>query len=311
MYRRGWHYYRDLSLLVLLLLCMVAAGIYALYHPLYWILVLLLWMIRTPVQNAFVFAHPSRRFGWMPPHNLEFKEVTFQSGDSLTLFGRFIPSRNQATILLLHGLGSATNDMLIYAEFLVSAGYGVFLFDLRAHGSSDGDTSTFGLHEANDVLGAIDFLCGRVDVNGGRLGALGISLGAQAALRGALKTDKLRALVLEGLGPAVLEDHGGRPKTLLRWFNYPANWIYYHVYYFMIGGKDSGVLDVIDKISPRPLLLIASGPKDIYFSRLFYDAAREPKVIWELPDGKHGAAILQDSRAYAQRVIGFFNKALL
>jgi dipeptidyl aminopeptidase/acylaminoacyl peptidase len=201
--------------------------------------------------------------------------------------------------------------MLLHAEFLASAGFGVFMIDLRAHGSSDGDTSTYGLREAEDVAGAVDFLLTRIDVNGKKIGALGISLGAQAALRGALKTDDLRALVLEGLNPSVLSDHGGRPHSLLRWLNYPTNWLYYKLYHFMTGGKDSGVLEVIGKVSPRPILLIASDEKDIYFNRLFYQAANEPKELWEIPDGEHGAAILKDSQTYIQRVVEFFNKALL
>ncbi|HKG53921.1 MAG TPA: alpha/beta fold hydrolase, partial [Anaerolineales bacterium] len=94
-----------------------------------------------------------------------------------------MPGRNHATILLIHPLGSSDGDMLIHAEFLANAGYGVFMIDLRAHGSSDGDTSTFGLREADDIVGAVDYLLTRLDVNGQKIGALGISLGAQAALR--------------------------------------------------------------------------------------------------------------------------------
>ena len=185
------------------------------------------------------------------------------------------------------------------------------MIDLRAHGSSDGDTSTFGLCEAEDVAGAVDYLLSRLDVNGQKIGALGISLGAQAALRGALKTDCLRALVLEGLGPVTLSDHGGKPKSLRRWINYPFNWIYYHVYEFMIGGKDTSVMEAISQIAPRPILLIASGEKDIYFNRLFFQAANEPKGLWELHHGEHGGAILEDSRIYMQRVVEFFDKTLL
>ena len=311
MYRKSWRYYRDSILVWSLFFLLLATAGYALRHPVYWIAVLLIWFIRNPTLNAFSFAHPYRRFGWIPESSLNFRGVTFPSRDGLTLFGRFLPARNHATILLLHPLGSSNTNMLIYAEFLANAGYGVFMIDLRAHGSSDGDTSTYGWREAEDVAGAVDYLLHRLDVNGQKIGVLGISLGAQAALRGALQTDCLRALVLDGLGPVSLSDHGGQPKSLRRWVNYPSNWIYYRVYEFMIGGKDTSVMKAIAQIAPRPILLIASGEKDIYFSRLFFQAAKEPKELWELPDGEHGAAILKDSHAYMRRVIEFFNKALL
>ena len=311
MYRKSWRYYRNSLLFWLPFLMMLLSAGFALRNPVYWLAVLLFWFLRNPVRMAFNFAHPFRRFGWMQKTRLEFREVTFRSRDGLTLFGRFLPSRNKATILLIHGLGQANNDMLLHAEFLANAGYGIFMIDLRAHGSSDGDTSTYGWREADDVAGAVDYLLTRIDVNGQKIGALGISLGAQAALRGALKTEDLKALVLEGLNPSTLSDHGGRPHSLIRWLNYPTNWLYYQLYHFMTGGRELGVLEVIGKIAPRPILLIASGEKDIYFNRLFYPAARQPKELWELPEGEHGAAILKDSQAYIQHVVEFFNKALL
>ena len=311
MYRKSWRYYRDSILLWSLFILMIVTAGLALKQPIYWIAVLLIWFVRNPIRNAFVFAHPYRRFVWMPENNLNLRELTFKSRDGLTLFGRFVPGRNHATILLIHPLGSSNDNMLIYAEFLANAGYGVFMIDLRAHGSSDGDTSTFGLREAEDVAGAVDYLLSRLDVNGQKIGALGISLGAQAALRGALKTDCLRALVLEGLGPVTLSDHGGKPKSLRRWINYPFNWIYYHAYEFMIGGHDTSVMEAISQIAPRPILLIASGEKDIYFNHLFFQAANEPKELWELPHGEHGAAILEDYRIYMQRVVEFFDKTWL
>lgn len=307
---KSWRYYRDLSLLIILVVIMIVAAIYALSHPAYWIVVLLILTVRTPVRNAFIFAHPSKRLAWVPQTSLDFREVTFLTRDGLTLFGRFVPPKNHATIILLHGLGGSNVNMFLHAEVLVQAGYGVFLIDLRAHGSSDGDTSTYGLREAEDVLGAMEYLLTRVDVNGQKIGALGISLGAQAALRGALKSEHIRALVLEGLNPSILSDHGGRPTSLQRWLNYPVNWLYHRVYEFMIGGKDAGVLDVIGKIAPRPILLIASGAKDIYFNCLFYEAANEPKELWKLSNGRHGAAILQGAQEYQSRLLAFFGKAL-
>jgi fermentation-respiration switch protein FrsA (DUF1100 family) len=79
----------------------------------------------------------------------------------------------------------------------------------------------------------------------------------------------------------------------------------------MIGGKDTSVVETIGRLAPRPILLIASGEKDIYFNRIFFRAAQEPKELWELPNGEHGGAILTDSHTYVQRVIEFFNKSLL
>jgi pimeloyl-ACP methyl ester carboxylesterase len=302
MHRKSWRYYRDSTIVWASFFLLLFSAGYALRHPIYWILVLLVWFIRSPLRRAFYHAHPPRRISWLEKTALQFREVTFKSRDGLTLFGRFVPGRNKATILLVHDLGQAGQDMLFYAEFLANAGFGIFTFDLRAHGSSDGDTSTNGLCEAEDVAGAVDYLIHRIDVNGQRIGMLGIGLGAQAVLRGALQVENTRAMVLEGLEPSALSDHGGSQKSFIRQLSTPANWLYYKLYEFMCRGRQAGVLDVIGELAPRPLLLIASGSQDIYFNRFFYRAAGEPRELWEVPQGEHGAAILANSHAYIERM---------
>ena len=63
----------------------------------------------------------------------------------------------------------------------------------------------------------------------------------------------------------------------MRWLKFPGDLLYYQLFQFMIGGKEPGVLEVIGRVAPRPLLLIASGQQDIYFNRQFYRAANEPR----------------------------------
>lgn len=307
---RSWRYIRNSFIFYFAMIAMVVAAARALRQPSYWAATVVLWYVYLAVRNAFSFAHPSRKFSFLPPDDAEFKTIQFKSRDGLALFGRFIPSRNRATIILAHGLGMSGIDLTALARLLVQAGYGVFVIDLRAHGISHGDTSTFGLREGDDVAGAVDYLLTRIDVHGDKIGAFGISLGAQAILRGALKTDKIRALALDGLGPSVLGDHGGRPQSLIRWINYPFNWMYYLLYQFMIGGRDKGVIEVIHEISPRPIFLIANGEKDMYFNRLFYQAAYEPKELWENPNALHASGLAQNPDEYMRRLIGFFEKSL-
>src|SRR5258706_2334090 len=99
MYRKGWRYYRDSTLLWLWFFIIIAAVGYALQHPIFWVVVLCIWIIRAPFRHAFSFAHPFRQFNWMRETRLEFREVEFTSHDGLTLFGRFAPGRNHGTII--------------------------------------------------------------------------------------------------------------------------------------------------------------------------------------------------------------------
>ena len=307
---RSWRYYRNLFLYYATLFLMIASAAQALRRPLYWLATATLWMLHQAVRKAFAFAHPGKRLTLLQPDLDDLKEIRYQSRDGLTLYARFAASRNQGTILLAHGLGSSGENLALLARLLMREGYGILLMDLRAHGNSQGDTSTYGWKEGGDLACMVETLLKRVDVNGGKIGAYGLSLGAQAVLRGALQTDAIRALVLEDLGPSDLSDHGGKPRSLRRWINLPSNWLHYTLYHWMIGGRDQGVLEVIGKVAPRPILFIAGSENDLYFNRLFYEAAGEPRELWAAGAPTHGGALAADPDGYMQRVIGFFDHAL-
>ncbi|HEX5801137.1 MAG TPA: alpha/beta hydrolase, partial [Gaiellaceae bacterium] len=68
------------------------------------------------------------------------------------------------------------------------------------------------------------------------------------------------------------------------------------------------------RISPTPLLLIATGrdlPAELDANRLYAEAAEEPVELWELPDVNHTAALRERPQEYEERVVGFFDDALL
>jgi fermentation-respiration switch protein FrsA (DUF1100 family) len=46
-------------------------------------------------------------------------------------------------------------------------------------------------------------------------------------------------------------------------------------------------------------------------TEVFYDAAREPKAIWRVPDAEHTGGIEAQPSEYERRVAGFFDEALL
>lgn len=203
-----WRYIRNLTILLVL----AAGSLFALTRvcasPLHSLWGLPLFYLTYLVWNAFSFAHPRRLRYWPLRESLfaNSENVRFKSRDGLPLFAWYLPGNNGAAILLAHGLGGSGLLLQGHAEFLRDAGYSILLLDLRAHGRSHGHTSTYGVLEAQDVAGAVDYLRARGDIDAAKIGVLGMSLGAQAALRGALQSAAIRVLVLEGLGPADIQD---------------------------------------------------------------------------------------------------------
>jgi pimeloyl-ACP methyl ester carboxylesterase len=271
-----------------------------------WLLCLMLWQ---DVQGT----HPRRaaiiRRTTPATFDMEFEEVHFQARDGLKLFGYFLKGTRPEALILAHGLGGGGVTLCQHGKVLQSAGYNVLLYDARGHGKSEGDTID-GVHEVSDVLGAVDYLRSRPEIAADRIGVLGISLGAHTLLHAALQTQSIRALVLEGLGPTSLEDHGGRPTTLRRWINYPINWLGYKIVDFISDTKPESNTSALKRLH-RPVLMISTGKgKEQYFVRLLFAAANEPKELWEIPAARHAAGFFHEPKEYSERMVKFFETHL-
>lgn len=144
------------------------------------------------------------------------EDVAFPSSDGVALRGWFIPraghdGRSAPVIVFVHGwpwnrqgnrsghtvIPDATVDFLGPARALRAAGFHTLLFDLRNHGESGAALPvTFGVREANDLVGAVAMLRQRDDVDGARIGVLGYSMGANAAIYGIPRCRPIPAAVV-------------------------------------------------------------------------------------------------------------------
>lgn len=125
------------------------------------------------------------------------KDVTVVTRDGVALAGWWRPPRNGAAVVFLHGLFANRAQLVPQAAALASAGYGVLLLDLRAHGASGGTTSTWGVRERLDALAGLRFVASQPEVRPGAVGAVGFSIGALAVAGAAAEDPDVAAVVLE------------------------------------------------------------------------------------------------------------------
>ena len=140
-----------------------------------------------------------------------YQEVAFRAGDGLQLpagTARRATARPSCSCTAATATGRARAR---HAEMLAATGYGVLLYDARGRGHSEGSPNGYGWDWRKDVAGAMAFLKARPDVEPGRIGALGLSTGADvlvevAADRDDLARDRRRRhgrRELRGLAPAA------------------------------------------------------------------------------------------------------------
>ena len=129
----------------------------------------------TNVPRPAVAATPDSR-------GLGYSSVTLTTADDVDLAGWYVPSRNRAAVVLLHGAGSTRSNVLDEAAVLASNGFGVLMIDARGHGESGGRAMDFGWHGDADIAAATAFLAERDDVDPGRIGVVGSSMGGEEAI---------------------------------------------------------------------------------------------------------------------------------
>lgn len=130
------------------------------------------------------------------PEGLPWRAVDLPTANGKRLSGCFIPAGEAApALVVMHGWGGNAAMMLPLAAPLHAAGYTLLLIDARCHGRSDGDSFASLPRFAEDIEAALRWLAGQAGVDAARLGVIGHSVGAGAALLAASRQPGIRAVV--------------------------------------------------------------------------------------------------------------------
>ena len=190
-------------------------------------------------------------------------------------------------------------SMLPHARALARRGVGVLMIDWPGQGESDG-MMRMGEPERQALHAAIDFMSEREDVEQGRIGALGFSLGSYIVAQ-------VSALGAFGDAEQQTEAQFGSGGRLSRWSASLAD----HK-----AGFASGILrpvDLVGRIAPRSLLVVA-GDHDrdvpLVLSQRLFEAAGPPRMLWIIRGAGHGNYADHDS-TYLPRLAEHFVSTLL
>ena len=123
----------------------------------------------------------------------ELRDFRYEAGriratDGVHLEGWFIPTQttgSDTTVIVVPARGMSKTAFLPYAAMLAGDWFNVLLVDQRGEGESQGHTRGFGVLEARDVVGAVDYLRAARPRESRHVFALGVSEGASAVLAGA------------------------------------------------------------------------------------------------------------------------------
>ena len=238
------------------------------------------------------------------------REVIFSAPGQPLLAAWYVPSRNRAAVVLVHGTGADRGGVVTETRILAAAGFGALAIDLPGQGASAGHT-LWGVKEREAISAAVAWLSGCEEVDATRIGGLGFSMGAYVLTQAAVLDGRLRAVTLVASPTDVVEQtwvSSGRWGPLSQ---LPQYWA------LRLSGMPLDMLpkDIIGKIPPRAIFII-NGELDRnvppYMARqLAAAAAGAATELWMIPSAHHGdySRVVPDE--YGERLVAFFRRTLL
>ncbi|MGQ9545812.1 MAG: alpha/beta hydrolase [Dehalococcoidia bacterium] len=231
---------------------------------------------------------------------MEVREVRFQA-DGLNLVGQLhVPSGNKVhpALCICHGIPAAPPDpadkgYAPLAQRFRDAGFLTFFFSFRGTGKSEGNLDLLGW--TRDLQAALGFLYELKEVDKRRLFLLGFSGGAAVSIYVAAHDPRV-SLVVTCACPADFRSLSQKQTPLdsiqrfrqigaIRDRDFPPS-----VEEWERGFDTVSPIQWIDKVSPRPLLLVHGDADELIpleHAYKLYQKAKQPKELKIIPGAKH------------------------
>jgi len=221
--------------------------------------------------------------------------------DGLELAGEvYIPSESKVcpALCICHGIPATPYNpqdrgYAALAQKFCAAGFATLLFNFRGTGESQGNLDILGW--SRDLGAAIDFLCHLEKIDKSRLCLLGFSGGAAVSVYVAAHNTRISSLVacacpadfasLSGKETAPSAIQPFREIGAIRDEAFPPS-----IEEWLRGFEVISPIHWIDRISPRPLLLVHGDADEVVpleQADKLYQKAKEPKELAIIPGAKH------------------------
>jgi dipeptidyl aminopeptidase/acylaminoacyl peptidase len=221
--------------------------------------------------------------------------------DGLELAGELhIPSRGKVhpALCICHGIPAAPPNptdkgYTLLAQRFCHAGFTTLIFNFRGAGKSEGNLDILGWNR--DLQAALDFLYNLNEVDKTRFCLLGFSGGAAVSIYTATHDPRVSSVVTCAC-PADFRSLRQRERALdaiqrfrqigaIRDKDFPPS-----IEEWERGFETVSPIKCIDKISPRPLLLVHGGADELIpleHAHKLYQKAKEPKELKIIPGARH------------------------
>ena len=245
------------------------------------------------------------------------EDVWIKSFDDLKLHGVLLKNGDGKKLLIeVHGFrSSAAHDFIAAMPYFYNKGFSFLLIDLRAHGESEGEYITFGVHERCDLRDWVWFVMEKLGTDI-EIVLHGISMGASTVLMAS-------ALDLPANVHGIIADSGFTSPydIFVRVLEHS-----FHAKPFPIvpitqlmaerkanfGFKDASTLDAMAQ-NTIPVLFVHGEDDDfvpIEMSEANYNACKAEKRFVRVPNARHACGYVVDKARCEQALDAFLDHVL-
>ncbi len=239
--------------------------------------------------SGFIF-FPERRLESTPGDwGLVHQEVWVTAADGVRLHGWHFPAPSRTLLLFCHGNAGNISHRLDNIKRLLEVGLGVYIFDYRGYGLSEGSPGERGFYL--DAEAAFAWAGEKARAEGQRMVVFGRSLGGAAAVDLAGR---------DGCAGVILESAFTNLGAMAR-AHYPLP---------LLPGWLAGRFDSLSRIGNLrcPALFIHGDRDEVVpyeLGRALYEAAPQPKEFYTLAGAGHNDTYLVGGPAYFERLRAF------
>lgn len=189
-------------------------------------------------------------------------------------------SSNKA-VLMLPGYNSNKAELVNAASKIYDLGYSVLLVDLRGQGESEGDKTTFGLREKDDIICILTYLVNDNRVKANTIAIWADDISAYASLLALKKFPQVRLLLLNNVFPEPVSYIRGRLSLPFKVPDFIIDYIVYQNVKSIVNDdpKSYDLKDILPIIKGRTIIFFKTDDPRYNFVKNLYDIAPERKEL--------------------------------
>ena len=237
-----------------------------------------------------------------------YEKIKLHSNNNLAIDGWYASiDTSKGCVIFFHGITANKSFMLKEAEQFRAWGYNILLLDFRGHGNSEGEKSSFGVKETDEVEKAFSFAQSKGNKN---IILYGSSLGSVAILKAIEEKKVAPEAIITDMPFGSLQDH---LKARARVLGFPSQPFAFLVTLWMgiengYNGFNHQAYQYAKKITCP--VLVQWGDKDIYVTEketrhIFQNLASNKKRLIVYAGANHESLLQYDPLSW-QKNIGDF-----